>query len=228
MGDVPHAASGKGARRKPQAGTRPAPSCEGEASCCFGFFLLTVSSRCGNTLARFGMGRKKKNRNFDFSTRLRLLMKRRGLTQKQVAATLKTSQSTVASWLAGSMPGADFMWNLEGLVGPWVNPKVDLPDWIVKAETQLDPFNFESPTKTGDSNLDDVGKFGNISDVKSWPELRSQMVKATELRGQKSALAEFLGVPLASVSRWLGTEQEPGADIALKMLYWVKHPQRQK
>jgi hypothetical protein len=64
--------------------------------------------------------------------------------------------------------------------------------------------------------------------MKSWPELRAQLVKATEPRGQKSALAEFLGVPLASVSRWLAGPQEPGANVALKMLYWVRHPQRQK
>ena len=45
--------------------------------------------------------------------------------------------------------------------------------------------------------------------------------------GNKTALADFLGAPLASVSRWLSGKREPGREITLKMLRWVEQQERQ-
>jgi transcriptional regulator with XRE-family HTH domain len=46
--------------------------------------------------------------------------------------------------------------------------------------------------------------------------------------GKKTELAEFLGAPLASVSRWLSGKREPGREITLKMLRWVEYQERQQ
>jgi len=62
-----------------------------------------------------------------------------------------------------------------------------------------------------------------------WPLLKQRLQKATSATGEKSKLAEFLGVKLASVSQWLtdkDTAREPGAETALRMLYWVEHRER--
>ena len=59
------------------------------------------------------------------------------------------------------------------------------------------------------------------------PELLERVRKASSASGKKSELAKFLGAPLASVSRWLSGDREPGGEIALKMLHWVLHQERQ-
>ena len=41
-------------------------------------------------------------------------------------------------------------------------------------------------------------------------------------RGKKSELAHFLGVPASRVSEWLSGVYEPGAEITLQLLEWVK------
>jgi transcriptional regulator with XRE-family HTH domain len=67
------------------------------------------------------------------------------------------------------------------------------------------------------------------SDVKSpLPAFLERMNKASSATGKKSELAKFLGAPLASVSRWLSGEREPGGEITLKMLHWVEQQERQK
>jgi transcriptional regulator with XRE-family HTH domain len=60
------------------------------------------------------------------------------------------------------------------------------------------------------------------------PRLRERLNRATKETGKMSALAEFLGVPLASVSRWLSGKREPGGEITLKLLHWVEQQERQK
>jgi len=66
----------------------------------------------------------------------------------------------------------------------------------------------------------------NNKDVKAqWPLLKARLQKATSEKGSKSRLAEFLGLPLSSVSLWLSdskSAREPGAETALRMLYWVE------
>jgi len=86
------------------------------------------------------------------------------------------------------------------------------------------------------SNMDsgklDLTKAESIvinSDVKSpLPAFLERIKKASSATGKKSELAKFLGAPLASVSRWLSGEREPGAEITLKMLKWVEQQERQK
>ena len=59
-------------------------------------------------------------------------------------------------------------------------------------------------------------------DVKAQlPELLGRLKEATSASGKKTELAVFLKAPLASVSRWLSGEREPGGEIALKMDAWA-------
>jgi len=64
-----------------------------------------------------------------------------------------------------------------------------------------------------------------------WPALKRNLQKATSEPGAKSRLAKFLKVDLTRVSQWLTdakSAREPGAEYALRMLYWVEHQERQK
>jgi transcriptional regulator with XRE-family HTH domain len=51
--------------------------------------------------------------------------------------------------------------------------------------------------------------------------LLARLISATNDPGRKTELADFLGAPLASVSRWLSGKREPGGEITLRMLAWV-------
>jgi len=63
-----------------------------------------------------------------------------------------------------------------------------------------------------------------------WPKLKKRLQNATQKPGEKSKLAEFLGVELIRVSQWLSdskkTTREPGAEYALQMLRWVEQQER--
>ena len=87
--------------------------------------------------------------------------------------------------------------------------------WRTEAKKKL--TNAESGSKT------------NV--VKSQlPNLIERLKKATAKSGKKSELANALKpkVPLASVSRWLSGEREPGGEVALQLLTWVEEQERQK
>jgi hypothetical protein len=58
------------------------------------------------------------------------------------------------------------------------------------------------------------------------PNLLKRLNEHTSEPGKKSELAEFLGAPLASVSRWLSGDREPGGEVTLKMLHWVQLQER--
>lgn len=60
------------------------------------------------------------------------------------------------------------------------------------------------------------------------PKFIERLKMATRERGQKTTLAKYLGVPLASVSQWLSGEREPGGETTLRMLHWVEQQERQK
>jgi DNA-binding transcriptional regulator YiaG len=78
-------------------------------------------------------------------------------------------------------------------------------------------------------DLTDTETIATTSDVKAQlPKLLERLKKASSASGKKSELANFLGVPLASVSRWLSGEREPGGEITLKMFHWVEQQERQK
>jgi len=76
--------------------------------------------------------------------------------------------------------------------------------------------------------LPDAETSSNFAEVKAQlPSLLERLRKATAETGKKSELAEFLAkvtkanVPLASVSRWLSGEREPGGEIALQLDAWA-------
>jgi hypothetical protein len=92
--------------------------------------------------------------------------------------------------------------------------RLSMEQWAAEAEGYLRKgvlTNAETPVKH--------------ADVKpQLPILLDDLKKATAEPGMKSSLAKFLGAPLASVSRWLSGEREPGGEITLRMRYWLDHP----
>jgi len=63
----------------------------------------------------------------------------------------------------------------------------------------------------------------NIASVNSQlANLLHRLHIVTKEPGKKSELADFLSAPLASVSRWLSGEREPGGETTLRMLEWVR------
>jgi transcriptional regulator with XRE-family HTH domain len=75
--------------------------------------------------------------------------------------------------------------------------------------------------------LTDSSTSHSMPDVKS--QLRSLLERVNHLAqesGKKSELAKFLGAPLASVSRWLSGEREPGGETTLRLLHWVEQQER--
>jgi hypothetical protein len=57
--------------------------------------------------------------------------------------------------------------------------------------------------------------------------LLADLNRLTKESGKKTELAEFLGAPLTSVSRWLSGEREPGGETTLRLFHWVKQQERQ-
>jgi DNA-binding transcriptional regulator YiaG len=91
------------------------------------------------------------------------------------------------------------------------------------------PGNDKLPASSQKKDLTEAETCLKHVDVKAQlPNLRERLKKVTQESGQKSALAKFLGVPLASVSRWLSGEREPGGEIALRLLHWVETAERKK
>jgi transcriptional regulator with XRE-family HTH domain len=58
--------------------------------------------------------------------------------------------------------------------------------------------------------------------------LIEQVKRKTSKPGAKAALARALGVAPARISEWLSGEKEPGGEYTLKLLHWVRSPERQK
>jgi transcriptional regulator with XRE-family HTH domain len=87
------------------------------------------------------------------------------------------------------------------------------------------------------SNEESRGKLGLTNKVKTLtketvqpvlPKLIQRLKRATEARGSKSELAQWLGVHRQSITDWLSGKQEPGGEITLKLLHWVEQQERQK
>jgi transcriptional regulator with XRE-family HTH domain len=63
--------------------------------------------------------------------------------------------------------------------------------------------------------------------VKSYLKpLLSRLNRLTSEDGTKAELARALGVPLASLSRWLNGKREPGGEMALRLLSWAQQQER--
>lgn len=87
----------------------------------------------------------------------------------------------------------------------------------------------QAEDKRTTNELTDTETLPSVADVKpKLPSLLERLKKATAETGKKSELAEFLKAPLASVSRWLSGEREPGGEVALQMLHWVEQQERKK
>jgi transcriptional regulator with XRE-family HTH domain len=117
-----------------------------------------------------------------------------------------------------SMPPAarrrqDFGWT------PWVLTIED-----AKRMWNFDPVGLE---KSENNMLTNTESDAKLPPVKSQLEnLLADLNHLTKESGKKTELADFLGAPLASVSRWLSGEREPGGETTLKMLRWVEQQER--
>ena len=77
--------------------------------------------------------------------------------------------------------------------------------------------------------LTGVAASGKLAPVKSQlKNLLADLNRLTREPGTKTKLADFLGAPLTSVSRWLSGEREPGGETTLKMLRWVQEQESQQ
>lgn len=94
-----------------------------------------------------------------------------------------------------------------------------LDDWSKRIEKLLQK-----------EHLTDAAMSDRTGDVKvQLPGLLERLRKATTTPGKKTELAEALNpkAPLASVSRWLAGEREPGGEVTLQLLHWVEQQERQ-
>lgn len=81
--------------------------------------------------------------------------------------------------------------------------------------------------ESGKTHLTEAATADRTPEVKSpLANLRARLNTQTSEPGKKSELAEYLGAPLPSVSRWLSGDREPGGEITLKMLHWVELQER--
>lgn len=86
-----------------------------------------------------------------------------------------------------------------------------------------------SSEKRSETHLTKPSTSSKLGDVKPClPKLLDRLQRATAGTGKMSELANWLGVPLASVSRWLSGKREPGGEITLRLLNWVEQQERQK
>jgi len=60
------------------------------------------------------------------------------------------------------------------------------------------------------------------------PKLIKRLRRATEARGKKSELADWLGVHRQMVTDWLSGKQEPGGETTLRLLHWVEQQECKK
>lgn len=68
---------------------------------------------------------------------------------------------------------------------------------------------------------------GKLPTVKSQlKNLLARVNRIAEQPGKMSELADSLGAPLASVSRWLSGKREPGGETTLQLLHWVEQQER--
>jgi hypothetical protein len=119
-----------------------------------------------------------------------------------------------------------------------------LPPFTTKLSSILEPGKLlhahyeyvlkRAEMESADKNdLTNKATSSNIADVKvqpQWPALKRRLQEATAKAGSKSKLAKFLKVDLTRVSQWLSDSEnarEPGAEYALRMLFWVEHPEVQ-
>jgi hypothetical protein len=106
----------------------------------------------------------------------------------------------------------------------------DLLKTYNRAKLAMRESNYLEASGPGENKmLTEAATRAKLPPVKS--QLESLLAKFDRLikqPGKKTELADFLGAPLASVSRWLSGKREPGRNIALEMLRWVELQERQQ
>ena len=108
----------------------------------------------------------------------------------------------------------------------------DTSDTISKrAKSMLQLGSMQPPFAFGSGNdlTNAESSLSSAGTMKSqMPSLLERLRKATAAPGKKTELAEALRpkVPLASVSRWLSGEREPGGEVTLQLLHWVDRQER--
>jgi len=73
-----------------------------------------------------------------------------------------------------------------------------------------------------------VNSPGVLANQLNLASLLARVKRATEQPGKKSALANWLRVPLPRVSEWLNEVHEPGAEITLQLLNWVNREEERQ
>ena len=97
----------------------------------------------------------------------------------------------------------------------------------LKKAGKLSQINLESPEIKARNELTEISASVKSLDMSTWRELKTELKKATKPRGQMSAMADYLGVSLATVSLWLSdsrSAREPGANYALRMMAFLRLP----
>jgi transcriptional regulator with XRE-family HTH domain len=122
-----------------------------------------------------------------------------------------------------------FAWSAQG-VARTSTRAADLLKKYNKAKLAMHEPNYLEAPKTGDNYLlTDVVSKDNIRAMQDqMQKLRGRLTRATAARGQKAALAKWLGVSLSSVSTWLAGRKEPSGKTTLRLLHWVEQQERQQ
>ena len=96
----------------------------------------------------------------------------------------------------------------------------------ITGESLLHSFNYSKTISFLD--LTGAATSGKLTpDVKKQlPSLLERLNRATKETGKMTALADYLGVTLASVSRWLSGKRVPNGERVLQMLLWVERQER--
>ena len=128
--------------------------------------------------------------------------------KQQLAIYLTATPATIDDWLSGR--------------GPDGETTLRLLRWLEHQEA-------EQERALSNTMLTHTAILGTLAPVKSQLDnLLDSFDDLIKRPGSKTDLANFLAVPLASVSRWLSGKREPGRTVTLKMLRWVEKQQRQQ
>jgi transcriptional regulator with XRE-family HTH domain len=107
----------------------------------------------------------------------------------------------------------------------------EMLDYCTKIEALAKAIRSRVKSSEPEDNilLTGVAVSGKLAPVKSQlKSLLADLNRLTTEPGTKTKLADFLGAPLTSVSRWLSGEREPGGETTLQMLRWVQEQERQQ
>lgn len=104
------------------------------------------------------------------------------------------------------------------------------PSTILEHRTALAAIDAEHEQRRNEKRvLTHIRLSENIAPVQDpMPRFRDRLRRATAARGNKAALAKFIGVSLSSISDWLAGRKEPSGESTLKLLHWVEQQEAQQ